>query len=244
MAIVGVNSQNLDRLLGLQATNGNVFNETDTYIMDGLFYRYSAAGNELVQIEPLGLYPLNFDPTTGQYQAEGLTPPLVNFNEFSGWAHYEDGEYTFGDPWVPTPDVWNNVPNDGLGDTEEDQLPVDYPDGFYDPVTGKLEANGEDAFVITAEFAAKPTTGSVTFLETGFFVGGTAGPLQDGRVWQRTMTFPFGINVVRVFNASTGVHVSPEAAVNGAIFQMRPTEPIEVFAMAYEVYRIHKARGE
>lgn len=243
MAIVGVNSQDLERLLDLQAKTGSVFNEVDTYVIDGLFYRYSAAGNEMIQIEPLGTFPLNFDPTAGQYQAQGLTPPLVNFNQFTGWAHYEDNQYTNASPWTPTNNQWNNVPNNALGDTEVNQLPVDYPGGFYDPVEGKLlAATRNDAFVVTTEFAARPISGGTTFVDVAFFVGGTAGPLGDGRVWQRTLTFPRGQNAIRVFNASTAVHVESEISGNGAIFQINPTSDIEVFAIAYEIYRIHKVR--
>ncbi len=244
MAIIGVNKQELSRFLDIQAAYGNIFNESDTYIMDGLFFKYVLASNEMVRIEPLGNFRVEFTPSDGDSVGQGFTPPLMNFNRFTGWKVYRDTQYTQGSPWQPTKDVWTNVPNNGLFTNPEVEAPEDLPDGFYDPITGKLFGKAGDGIAVVTEIGVTPRGGGTPWMDTAFFIGGTGGPLGDGRVWQGTLAFPKGDNEPRIHNHTTVVFVGQDVADNGGFFQVRPATNVDIYGIGYSFFRVHKARGD
>lgn len=243
MAIQGVNKTELTRLLGIQGDYGGVFNETDTYIIDGLFYNYVAASNSMVQVDPLGQFPMVFDPTGNEVPAQGFNPALVNFNRFTGGITYKDDQYTQASPFTATANQWVTVPNNAA-EIRDDQFPDDLQSGFYDPVTKKVSGEVGDVIAVVTELAMKPVSVNANYwVDTGFFVGGGLGLLGDGRIWQGTFTFPKGEGEARVHNHTTIIEVSQFVANNGGEFEIRPNHTLQVWGVSYSFYRIHKARG-
>lgn len=237
MAFMGVNKQDLVRLLALQAAGETIFNTSDTYIIDGLWYNYNSGNNAMDQIEPAGPFPVLFNPQTNLFEASGYYPPQ---GDVTGWADYSDTEYTEGSPWEPTVDQWNNVPIDALSKIES-QLPPDVSE-FYNAASGKILGRNGDGLLITAEFIAKPTTATTTYMDVAFFIGNSLGPLADGRIYQRTLSFPKGQNVARVHSLTVGGFTLDTWETNGAIFQMNPTAAVDVYKARLVLTRTHKAK--
>lgn len=164
----------------------------------------------------------------------------TSYESFSGWADYGDTQYTSGSPWLPTVATWNNVPNNA-GASLEAELPIDVSE-FYDSATGKITGRNGDGLSLTVECVVTPTTAAATYLDMAFFIGGGLGPLGDGRIYQRTLSFPKGQGVARVHSFNVDGYTLGTWQANGAIFQMNPTATIEVYAIRYVLTRTHKAR--
>ena len=71
MAVVGVNKQDVLRLLALQASNGEYLNTEDTYMINGFPYSYDPDSNEFVRIPPVGKYEVSYDPAADRFAAAG-----------------------------------------------------------------------------------------------------------------------------------------------------------------------------
>jgi len=169
-----------------------------------------------------------------------ISPANTPVNEITGWANFGDTQYTSGSPWQPTADQWTNVPNNGL-DVITSQTPLDVT-AFYDTVTSKITGRNLDGLLITVEFIGTPTTATATFLDTAFFIGGGLGPLGDGRIYQRTLSFPKGQGVPRVHSFTVAGYTLGTWETNGAIFQMNPTAALDIYKVRYVLTRTHKAR--
>lgn len=161
-------------------------------------------------------------------------------DDLTGWAEYTDTQYTSGSPWQPTPATWNDVPNNA-GSKIETQMPLDITK-MYDGATGKILGRNGDGLSITVEFIAKPTTATATFMDFAFFIGNNLGPLGDGRIYQRTLSFPKGQNVERVHSFNVDGYTLGTWEANGAKFQINPTNAVDIYKLRYVLTLNHKAR--
>lgn len=147
-----------------------------------------------------------------------------------GMCTYADTEYTSGSPFTPAADQWTNLPNNA-----GTVLASDLPDGvsLYDEATLKtLFENGDD-LCYTVELIGKPTTATATFLSVAMFIGNNRGPLADGRIYSRELSFPKGQNVVRIHTFSTDGWAGADWEANGGIIQVNPNAAIEIYSIRY-----------
>lgn len=169
-----------------------------------------------------------------------FSKPDTSFNQYTGWGDYTDTQYTDLSPWNPTIGMWNDVPNNALSIIES-QKPIDVTT-FYDPATGKILGRDGDGVSITVEFIARPTTATATLVEVAFFIGGSLGPLGDGRIYQRTISFPKGQGVIKPESFNVDGYTLGTWQANGAKLQVNNSAAVDIFKIRYVVTRTHKAR--
>jgi hypothetical protein len=169
---------------------------------------------------------------------QGYSQPPAN--AYTGWGDYADTQYTEVSPWQPTTGIWEDVPNNALSAIEV-QKPLDIST-FYDPITSTILGRNGDGLSLTVEFIAKPTTSSTTFLDVAFFIGGSLGPLEDGRIYPRLMSFPKGQGEARPLSFNVDGFTSGTWEANGAKVQMKTNAAIDIYKIRYVLTREHKAR--
>lgn len=169
-----------------------------------------------------------------------FSKPDTSFNQYTGWGDYVDTQYVDLSPWNPSVGTWNDVPNNA-GVKNETQIPIDVST-FYDPVSGKILGRNGDGVSITIEFIARPTTLATTFVEVAFFIGGGLGTLGDGRIYQRTISFPRGRGVIKPESFNVDTYMLGTWQANGAILQVNPSAAVDIFKIRYVITRTHKAR--
>lgn len=157
---------------------------------------------------------------------------------WSGWEDHSSTDFTEIAPWQPTPNVWTSFPHNN-GSSITSQSPLDVADMFADSkVTGR---NG-DAILLTVEFLGKPTTASVTTLRSALFIGGSLGPLGDGRIYSRPISFPKGQGLIEAQTYTTGMFTLGTFEANGGAVQFNPTAAIDIWSVRVVPFRLHKAR--
>lgn len=233
--IYGVNKQDLQRLLAVQNTNGNVFNESDTYVIEGLFYNYAASSNSMVQVAPDDLFPLEFNPNTRQAQAIQGVQPLIDTNLYTGWGSYADGQYTSGSPFALTQDTDTDLPNNAASKLET-QLPIDVTK-FYDESTTKITGRNGDGLLITKEFKVVPASATNTYIDVWIDIGGSVGEL-----YRRSVTFNKGIQEYNV-HISYGAYTLDTWEANGGQVRVRSNTNCDIYGIRYVLTRTHKARA-
>lgn len=176
----------------------------------------------------------------GEITAQDMRDLIATAWSLSGWGSYEDTQYSSGSPWQPTPGQWNSMPNNA-GNSITSQVPLDVS-SFYDESTGKITGRNGDGLAITAEFIAVPTSPTTTFLDFAFNIGGSLGPLGDGRIYQRTLSFPKGQGEARVHSFTVVGFTLDTWETNGALLQVYPTASVSIYKQRLVVSRTHRAR--
>lgn len=154
----------------------------------------------------------------------------------SGWADYTDDQYTTGSAFSVSANTRTKIPNNA-GTKREQELPLDYPNGLYDDVTGKILGQPGDSLLITVEFKIRRASGNGSFLLTSDFdIGGVIPPLYP-RVQslagqsEQNVTF------------TTAVFTLDTWAANGADFNVESSVAVELFGIRYVIHRLHKGQG-
>lgn len=166
-----------------------------------------------------------YDPATGGATLTAIT--RGEFNAHLGWGDYIDTQYTEGSPFVPTVGIWQPLPNNALAGPR-DHEPVGLP--LYGD--GKIRGFEGDALTITVEMAAKPTTGTETYLDMAIDIGGTI-----GRIFPSTKSFPRGLGFERYFHFTVGCYTLDTWEANGGTVVIRPNADIEIYNIRYVITR-------
>lgn len=180
----------------------------------------------------------NFDSLVTALTSSVFNTPLGGSKGTTGWADYLSTQFTDVSPWQPTPNEWVDFPHNS-GATIKTQLPLDVSDLF---ANSKILGRNGDGMFVTVEFLARPTTASQTFLRTAIFIGNNLGPLEDGRIYSRPMSFPKGINEIEAQTFTTGIFTLDTFEANGGSIQFNTTNPIDIWKVRVVPHRTHKAR--
>lgn len=176
---------------------------------------------------------------TGDPLRDAMIKSNNNFNEiydFTGWAVYNDTQYTTGSPFLVTAGAPSQaLPNNALSKIET-QLPTDVTT-FYDGtvITGR---NG-DGIMIMMEFQCRPTTNSSDVrLKTSIDIGGLI-----GEIYPFEFNLGKGIGVEHFFLKSTLAYTLDTWESNGGTVMIEAfNSNIEVYNIRYLITRTHKAR--
>ena len=176
---------------------------------------------------------------TGDSLRNAMIKSNNNFNEiydFTGWAVYNDTQYTTGSPFLVTAGApAQALPNNALSKIET-QLPADVTT-FYDGTV--ITGRDGDGVNIMIEFQCRPTTNSADVrLETTIDIGGLIGEI-----------YPFefglgkGVGVEHYFNKNLNVYTLNTWEANGGTVMIEAfNSNIEVYNIRYLITRTHKAR--
>jgi len=157
----------------------------------------------------------------------------------TGWAQYEDNQYTEVAPFSLAANTDVLLPNNGLTKIET-QKPTDVTE-FYDGthITGR---NG-DGIMITVEFTALPTSASTTYIEVWFDItGGTGIPANLSSLYRRIISFPKGNGVERPINFTVTGYTLNTWEANGAEVKVRANGTASLHTIRYVITRTHKAQ--
>lgn len=175
--------------------------------------------------------------TNGGWQlakATEVAAPVIS--DVTGWAVYNDTQYTSGSPFALAGDsVQRTLPNNAASKIET-QKPTDV-DTFYDAVGQKITGRNGDGILITVELTGRPTTATATFLEVTVDIGGAVGD-----IYPRTMTFPKGNGVPRTHSFTVAGYTLDTWEANGGTVEVASNANIDLYGVRYIITRTHKAR--
>lgn len=172
------------------------------------------------------------------YTGDVVNNTIYNDTLWTGWYDYTDSQYNESNPFVMSGGVEYTMPNDAQGFLTRGQLPEDndYPNGFYNGthILGKWN----DSLLITVDFKAKSTSGTDSYIEVWFDIGGGIAPL-----YKRINTFPKGNNVERPITLTTNVYTLNTWEQNGALVKVFSDDNAEIYDIRFVISRMHKARN-
>ena len=151
----------------------------------------------------------------------------------TGWAQYNDTQYTEISPFSILADVDTLLPNNA-GNTIDPQKPSDIT-SFY--TGGKITGRNGDGITIAVTLVATPTNANTSTVEVWFDIGGAIGPL-----FRRTLTFPKGAGVPRSINFTASGYTAATWEANGATAHIRADNTADIHDINYIITRTHKAR--
>lgn len=157
----------------------------------------------------------------------------------TGWATYNDTQYTSGSPLAILADTDTLLPNN-KGSNIESQMPTDITT-FYDGtvITGR---NGDD-IIISVDLFITPTSVATTECEIWFDItGGTGTPATLANLYRRVFTFPKGNGVERKISFSHSGYTLNTWEANGAVAYIVANGTATLHDVQYIIKRTHKAR--
>jgi len=151
----------------------------------------------------------------------------------SGWASYNDTQYTSGAPFTLSADTDTALPNN-KGTILETQKPSDVTT-FYDGtvITGR---NG-DNLDLQIYFKATPSSQN-QWIEIWVDIGGSVGEL-----YRQTFSFPRGTGVERgIMYSLASAYTLGTWEANGGTVYVRSNASATIHSIVYNFDRSHKAR--
>lgn len=173
-------------------------------------------------------------PTSGLWST---ISSLINLNstnsqQQTGWAQYEDTQYTDVAPFSVVGNVDTILPNNS-GNIIDSQMPSDIP-AMYSG--GLITGRNGDGLAVTIDLTATPTNVGTTTLEIWLDIGAPVGEL-----YRRILTFPKGNGVARGINFTVVGYTLGTWQTNGATVYVRSNGDIDLHSIRYVLTRTHKA---
>jgi len=183
---------------------------------------------------------LVYDTTANAfYFYNGTTWTSLGFtstsNDFTGWAVYNDTQFTSAAPGFVAANVLYNMPNNA-GSKIESQLPLDVAT-FYDESTQKILGRNGDGLNVVIEFKMRPATNNDTRVTLGIDIGGAV-----GEIYTRDFVLTRGQGEEHYYLSSFDAYTLGTWAANGGQVQIRTTDAVRVYDIRYVLTRTHKAR--
>ena len=153
-------------------------------------------------------------------------------NIISGWASYNDTQYTSGAPFTISSNTDTALPNNA-GSVVDSQKPTDITT-FYDGsvITGR---NG-DNLDVQIYFKALPSAQN-QWLEVWIDIGGSVGEL-----YRETFSFPRGAGVERgIMYSLASSYTLGTWEANGGTVYVRSNASLNIYDIVYNLDRSHKA---
>lgn len=164
---------------------------------------------------------------------------LIDSANGTGWAAYNDTQYTEASPLAVAADTPTILPNN-KGGVLEIQIPKDLADigGWVDD-SGKIQGLNGDAVLITLDFQAIPQESGTTLLDVWFDIGGAVGEL-----YRRTVSFPRGQFASKSVTSTTLVYTLDTWEANGATVYVEASKAVDIHSIRAVMSRTHKARPQ
>lgn len=158
----------------------------------------------------------------------------------TGWASYNDSQYTVGSPLVVNQGITSTVGNNGNTFTET-QLPADLTT-LYDPITSKIMPNGNgsadgDAYLLRITFKAQSSSQSgVATLKIN--INGAIGVISS-----RVFMFPKGSNTEHDFSTTDLLFTGSTFVANGETIEIESqVDNTSLYNINFLIARVHKAK--
>lgn len=178
---------------------------------------------------------------TGDPLRTAFTKVNDNFDELyneTGWAQYEDTQYTDVSPFAIVADTDTILPNNAVNiiDSEKPSDVTEFYDGTV--ITGR----SGDGIGVTIDMIVTPTSAGTTFIEIWLDItGGTGTPVNLANLYRRIVSFPKGNGVPRGVNFTTIGYTLGTWEANGAVVYVRANGSADIHAIRYIITRTHKA---
>lgn len=174
-------------------------------------------------------------PTSGLWStiAAALNSMFAEIFGRTGWASYNDTQYTEGSPFNATADTDLTLPNNA-GSIVDSQKPADIA-SFYSG--GLIVGRNGDALDIMIYFKAVPSAADQS-LDVWIDIGGSVGEL-----YRQTFTFPKGIGQERgILYALPSAYTLGTWEANGGTVKINSSDSLEIYDIVFNFDRTHKAR--
>lgn len=173
--------------------------------------------------------PLAGNPAQTAVEFAGLA------DQITGWAEYQDTQYTSGSPFALSADADTILPNNG-GTSRVDQMPYDIA-AMYIPGTLTIPGRQGDGINVFSYFTCVPATAAGNYIDWWLDIGSPVGEL-----YRRTVTFPKGNGVAAGVSVSIAGFMYDTWASNGAKIYIRSTTTCNIYGIRLVLTRTHKAR--
>ena len=167
-----------------------------------------------------------------QYATLGQAKLAANY--FSGWAAYQDDQFTESEPFNVPANTKLTLPNNA-GVTIDPQRPLDV-EIFYNAEDSTILGREGDGLSIAVEFWCMPGL-NATYMETSIDIGGAVGELHN-----RIFTFPKGAEVPHSISFSVSGYTLDTWAANGGKVKVYSDGELQIYGIRYILTRTHKAR--
>lgn len=163
------------------------------------------------------------------------------FNGATGWADYDDTQYTSGSPFSIVGNTDYLLPNDG-GSGVTSQTPNDLnalativaSGAGYD--TLKINGRNGDAIIYTIDLKCVPTNAGTTYIEFWIDIGGAVGEL-----YRRIVSFPKGNGIVRPITLTTLAYTLNTWEANGGSIYVRANGSADLYDIRTIIAPIHRS---
>lgn len=158
----------------------------------------------------------------------------VNENGSTGWAFYEDSQYTTGSPFVVNSGVTAALPNNKALTEITTQLPPDSPDGFYDGTVITPTNNG-DKYTLSIRFKARSSATNGAY-SLKLDIGGAQGIISEA-----SSALLRGASAENFVEVDFTVFSGPTFVANGGTLLFESiTGNTSIYDIAYLIARDHK----
>lgn len=104
--------------------------------------------------------------------------------------------------------------------------------------SGVILGKNGDSYLITVELVIKPTSGSTTFIEFWFDIGGGINNL-----YRRIISFPKGNGIARPATLTTAVYSLNTWQANGALLYCRANGTADLYDIRFVIFRLHQSQA-
>jgi len=151
----------------------------------------------------------------------------------TGWASYNDTQYSEGSPFVLPANTDTTLPNNA-GTIVDHQKPVDVA-SFYS--NGLITGRDGDALDVMVYFKAKPSAVEQS-MDVWIDIGGSVGEL-----YRQTFSFPKGAGVeLGILYALPSAYTLNTWETNGGSVKISSASTVQIYNIVFNFDRTHKAR--
>lgn len=173
----------------------------------------------------------------GAITPQDMRDLLVSSIGQTGWADYQDGQYTTGSPQSLTAATANVVENNGATSREQ-ELPIGIT-SLWDGVANEIPISvAGTSLIVTFEGTIRRASGSGSWEFETYLDIGLAGPV---KLYPRTISNDGSGD--KTFTFSTGAYCLDTWAANGGQIIVNPSVNAEIFASRVVVHHLHRGRG-
>lgn len=160
---------------------------------------------------------------------------FLETNPYTGWAEYQDTEYTSSSPFTVLLDTDTVIPNNA-GTIRQDQKPKDV-DTLYNPLTKTIPGRYGDGLIVHCDFKFTSSSAAGAYFEVWLDLGASVVDL-----YRRVTTMPKGNDTEHGFSISVGTFTYDTWEALGAQFKIRASVNTDIYDVRYVLTRTHRGR--
>lgn len=197
------------------------------YNIDSLVDNSDAAFANLAAVETF------LQDSTSGFSSAGSTASTT-----TGWAVYNDTQYTSGSPLAISSGQKRTLPNNA-GSVIESQLPSDVDHFYVNSGDTTITGRNGDGLLWTIEFKVKPTSAASDIrVYTAVDIGGSV-----GEIYPRELSLTKGNGIEHYYLITNSGYTLDTWESNGGKVKIQAINgPIAVYDIRYVITRTHRAR--